>query len=284
MSSSPTRRIAEDLDKFVLYSAAVQSTDVDLDFFERVYRKLRGERFRTLREDFCGTAALACEWVRRKRHNRAWGVDLDETTLEWGRRTYVSRLGTAASRLTLLRGDVLEIQTPRVDVVCALNFSYCVFKRRNELRSYLEATRRRLRPGGLLFLDAYGGTGAICPDTERRRIAPCAAFDGTRVPGFVYVWEQVSFNPVDHATVCHIHFRVRQNGRVQEMRRAFTYDWRLWTLPELREILLEAGFRDVLVYVEGWDDEANESDGVYRLRRQFENQIGWVAYVVGVTE
>jgi SAM-dependent methyltransferase len=274
---------ADVLDKFILYSAAVQSTDVDLDFFERVYRKHRGDRFRTLREDFCGTAALACEWVRRREANRAWGIDLDGATLDWGRRMYVSRLGAAAERLTLLRGDVRDTPTPLVDVVCALNFSYYVLKRRDDLLGYLKGARRALRPGGLLFLDAYGGTEAICREVERRRILPCKAFDGTEVPRFDYVWEQASFNPVDHATVCHIHFRIRKNGRVREIRRAFTYDWRLWTLPELRELLVEAGFRAADVYVEGWDDEADDTDGVYRLRRRFENQTGWVAYIVGVT-
>lgn len=31
----------------------------------------------------------------------------------------------------------------------------------------------------------------------------------------------------------------------QVLRRAFRYHWRLWTLPELREMLLAAGFDDV---------------------------------------
>lgn len=270
-----------DLDRHVLYSAAVQSTDVDLDFFERVYRKHRGERFRRLREDFCGTAALACDWVRRRPENRAWGIDLDGETLAWGRRNYASRLGAAKSRLSLIRGDVLEAETPKVDVVCALNFSYFVFQRRAELLRYLRAARQALRPGGLLFLDAYGGTEAICPEKETRRIAPCRAFDGTRVPAFTYVWEQASYNPVDHRTVCHIDFRVHQNGHLRILRRAFTYDWRLWTLAELRDLLAEAGFRGADVYVEGWDDKADDTDGIYRLRRRFENQTGWVAYVVG---
>ena len=34
------------------------------------------------------------------------------------------------------------------------------------------------------------------------------------------------------------------SGR-QVLRRAFRYHWRLWTLPELREMLLVAGFDDV---------------------------------------
>lgn len=31
----------------------------------------------------------------------------------------------------------------------------------------------------------------------------------------------------------------------QVLRRAFRYHWRLWTLPEVREMLLAAGFDDV---------------------------------------
>jgi hypothetical protein len=34
--------------------------------------------------------------------------------------------------------------------------------------------------------------------------------------------------------------------------------------------------------VEGWDDEADEADGIFRRKTYFENQAGWVAYVVGL--
>jgi hypothetical protein len=98
------------------------------------------------------------------------------------------------------------------------------------------------------------------------------------VPAFTYIWEQAKFNPIDHEIVCHISFRLRGG---KKLRRAFTYHWRLWTLPELREILAEAGFAGSDVYVEGWDDDADETDGVFRKRARFENQAGWVAYVVG---
>jgi hypothetical protein len=66
------------------------------------------------------------------------------------------------------------------------------------------------------------------------------------------------------------------------MKRAFRYDWRLWTLPEVRELLVEAGFKEALVYTQGWDDAAGELDGVYRKRDVFENQESWLAIVVGV--
>jgi SAM-dependent methyltransferase len=264
-------------DKHLLYSASVQSPDTDLDFFERVYKRTRGERFRTLREDFCGTAALACEWVKRRKKNLAWGIDLDGPTLDWGRKHNVRRLGKDAERLTLLQANVLEVTNPKVDVVAAQNFSYSVFKTRPDLSGYFRQVRRSLGSNGLFFLDAYGGTDAICEDEETRRIEATKAFDGTKVPSFGYTWEQASFNPVDHHTVCHIHFKVRG----KKLKKAFTYDWRLWTLPELRELLLEAGFARADVYVEGWDEEEDDTDGIFRRRIRFENMSGWVAYVVG---
>jgi hypothetical protein len=39
----------------------------------------------SLKEDFCGTALLASEWVEWRRDNTALGVDLDAATLAWGR-------------------------------------------------------------------------------------------------------------------------------------------------------------------------------------------------------
>jgi SAM-dependent methyltransferase len=264
--------------RHLLYSAAVQSPDADLDFFERVYRKTHGKTFHDLREDFCGTATMACEWVKRRKDNQAVGIDLDEATLDWGEQHYVSTLGKSADRLRLIRADVCEVTRPRVDVVAAQNFSYSVFKTRAELGRYFRRVRQSMRNGGLFFMDAYGGTDAICEDVESRRIGSSRAFDGTRVPAFTYVWEQARFNPVDHHALCYIHFKLR-NGK--KLKRAFRYDWRLWTLPELCELVLAAGFARADVYIEGWDDDADDTDGVFRRRKSFENMSGWVAYVVG---
>jgi hypothetical protein len=102
--------------------------------------------------------------------------------------------------------------------------------------------------------------------------------DGTSLPAFRYIWEQASFSAIDHRIVCHIHFEVG----TRRLRRAFSYHWRLWTLPELCELLEEAGFRESRVYVEGWDDEDDEPDGVFRLRKRLDNEGGWISYVVGL--
>jgi SAM-dependent methyltransferase len=260
-----------------LYSASVQSVEADLKFFRRIYKKKNGEPFRRMREDFCGTAVLACDWVRRGSKHEAWGVDLDRKTLDWGVKHYVPRLGDGKERLHLLCRDVREITEPEVDLVAALNFSYSVFKTRDGLCAYFRQVRRSLAEGGIFILDAWGGSEAMCEDTDRRRIDAETAFDGTKIPSFSYVWEQARFNPIDHHIVCHIHYRLRDGRKIK---RAFTYDWRLWTLPEMRELLSEAGFASSEIYVEGWDDEEDESDGIFRRRTYFENQEGWVAYVV----
>ncbi len=62
------------------------------------------------------------------------------------------------------------------------------------------------------------------------------------------------------------------------MKNAFIYDWRLWTFPELTEMLTEAGFR-ATAYWEGTDEDG-EGDGVFTATTQGEADAGWVAYLV----
>lgn len=257
----------------------MQGVEYDLDFLERVYRRHHRGTFRDLREDFCGTAQLAGAWVLRRPANRAWGVDLDAATLAWARMHRVPRLRRSAERLTLVCGDVRRVRRPAVDVVVALNFSYWVFKQRAELVRYFTCVRRSLKPGGMLVANAFGGTGALQKLTERTRVPTSTSIAGDLVPGFTYVWEHRSFNPIDHDIQCAIHFELRDGRRI---RNAFRYDWRLWTLPELRDAIAEAGFRASEVYVEGWNAKHDRPDDTYRLKRRFENQEGWLAHVIGI--
>jgi hypothetical protein len=124
---------AQRADRYRLYECAVQSPGAEVDFVDRTYRHLRGRNARWLREDFCGTAAVCCEWVRRRKDNVAFGVDLDPEVLDWAR----------CHRLTALTA------------------------------------------------------------AQRKRVKLCL--------------------------VCHIHFDFEDGSRLE---RAFSYDWRLWSLPE----------------------------------------------------
>jgi len=266
-------------DRHALYEAAVQGVEQDLDLFERIYRNVRGRGFRLLREDFCGTAQLACAWVLRGPDHRAWGVDLDAEPLAWARRVHFPAMRAAARRVTLRRGDARRADGPRVDLICAMNFSYWVFHQRRELVRYFAAARRSLRAGGVLIVNAFGGTEAMEPMVERRRVPVTNAPDGTLLPPFLYEWEHLDFDPVSHRIRCDIHFRFRDGT---QMRRAFRYDWRMWTLPEIRDALADAGFRRSDVYLENMSTTTGEGTGVYRRRDHAENQEGWLAIVVGV--
>jgi cyclopropane fatty-acyl-phospholipid synthase-like methyltransferase len=274
------RLTAKTADRHKLYEASVQNVGADLDFFQRQFRKHRGRPLRRLKEDFCGTAALATAFVARHPENRAWGVDLHRPTLNWGLRHHVSRLnGEQRKRLTLLCKDVRDVSQPKVDLVAALNFSYFTFKSRDLLRAYFRSVYRSLNEDGILVLDTFGGTDAMDEMDEERKIEATVRPDGERIPSFTYIWDQARFNTITHDILCYIHFKFSDRTM---MKRAFTYDWRLWTLPELQELLREAGFSHTEVYMEGWDDEDDESDGIFRRRTYFENMAGWIAYVVGI--
>ncbi len=255
-------------DKHRLYQASVQGPDGDIELFDRIYRSHRGRAPLALREDFCGTALFSRQWVLSREDRTAVAIDLDSETLEWGRRNNLQTAGEpAARRVRLIEADVRAVRRPKVDLACAMNFSFCAFKERTELLEYLRAVHSALRGDGLLALEHYGGTEAVVAIEERRE-----------VDDFVYVWEQESFNPITHETRCHIHFELPGGERLE---RAFSYDWRLWTLPELRDAMIEVGFAAVEVYWERVDDEG-EGTGEYELTEAEENQEGWLVYVVGL--
>ncbi len=266
-TSSPRKpSMAARADRYELYEIAVHDPEAEIDFIRTTYRKIRGRQAQTFREDFAGSASAACEWVRRGPRCRAIGVDLEPAVLEWGRQHRLSRLKPGQrSRVRLIEGNVLTVKAPTVDAIAAMNFSYWVFKDRATLGRYFRAAHRSLRRDGIFFLDAFGGYEASREMEET-----------TKLRRFTYVWDQAEYRPVTGEILCHIHFRFPDGSR---LRKAFTYDWRLWTLPEIRELLLEAGFRRVTVYWEG-DDGKGEGNGEFTPDAKGESDAGWVSYIV----
>jgi SAM-dependent methyltransferase len=258
--------------KYALYERSVQSPDFHAEWFVDIYKDLRGRFPRHMREDFCGTFKLSCEWVKRNRHNSALGVDLDPEPLAYGRRVHLPELTAAQrKRLRVVNDNVLAITSPKVDLVLACNFSFCVFKDRTTLVRYLRGCLRSLRKDGVAILDLAGGPGMIEPMRERKRV---------RAPDtgpFTYTWHQKSFDPITHEAKYAIHFDLEDGTRMQD---AFTYDWRLWTIPEVREAMAEAGFGKTVVY---WETEhQGEGTGEYIRSEHGDNAYAWVAYVAGL--
>jgi SAM-dependent methyltransferase len=267
MSRHGAKTQAQRADRYRLYQQSVQDVETEIDFIAETWAELRRRRARVLREDFCGTASTCCEWVRRESGHMAIGVDLDAAVLDWGRRHNLAALSAdQRQRVQLLQEDVRHVRPDRADIVLAMNFSYYLFETRAGLKAYFENVLRGLAPDGIFFLDAYGGYEAPMEIEEPRECE-----------GFTYIWEQASFNPIDSMMTCHIHFEFPDKSRLD---RAFTYRWRLWTLPEIQELLAEAGFTRVEVYWEGTDEETNQGDGIYRPARVGDADPGWVCYVV----
>jgi SAM-dependent methyltransferase len=254
--------MAHRADKHALYERAVQDPVSEVEFVARTFRRVRDRPALTLREDFCGTGVFALQWARSRRDRRAWGIDLDRRTLDWGREHRLAHAEAhVVDRVELIQGDVLQGLGPTVDVACAFNFSYWTFKTRERLRQYFRIVRRRLADDGMFFLDVMGGVEVPTPDETRRSLGD-----------FVYRWEQASFNPLTNELVCHIHFEFPDGSALS---RAFTYDWRLWSIPELRELLLEAGFRRVHVYWEKTDAAGRGTGGFYQPERVHNDDLWW---------
>jgi SAM-dependent methyltransferase len=259
--------MAEKSDRHALYEASVQDTESELEFVSETFEELTGRSLLSVREDFCGTANTACAWVRLGRDHRAIGVDLDSEVLAWGRAHHVAALSAnQAERLKVIEGDVLTVETEPVDAVLAMNFSYYLFTTREWLRVYFERVRNALVEDGVLFLDAFGGYDAHRELEER-----------TEYDDFTYVWDQASFDPINHYMTCRIHFEFPDGS---ELKTAFEYHWRLWTLPEIRELLVEAGFASATVYWEGTDEQSGEGNGIYTPSETGDADAGWICYLI----
>jgi hypothetical protein len=86
-----------------------------------------------------------------------------------------------------------------------------------------------------------------------------------------------TFNPTNHHGMFYIHYK-RRGEKVRK--KVFTYNWRLWTLPELKDIMIEAGFKKAHVYWEQEDRHGNGA-GVFRRQDYGDDSIAWVSYLVG---
>ncbi len=265
-------------DRHNLYAASVQCPEADVEFFKKTFKKHAGRPLRYIREDFCGTAALCAEWVKDHDDNRALGVDIDEPTLNWGRENIFPHLtDDQSSRIELLCDDVRAVSNPKVELLCAQNFSYWIFKEREQMLGYFKVALQSITDEGLFVMDLMGGTESTEVDVQTRKISDGVRPDGSKIPTFSYLWDQNTYNPITGEMQCYIHFKMRGGKKIN---RAYSYNWRVWTLPEIRELLFEAGFKEVDVYTEGWDDETDDTDGIFRLRKDFEHEGSWIAYVV----
>ncbi|CAN1171430.1 hypothetical protein LINPERPRIM_LOCUS7963 [Linum perenne] len=168
---------------------------------------------------------------------------------------------------------------PARDIVCAFNFSCCCLHKRVELVLYFKNVLDCLsRKGGIFVMDLYGGTSS----EQKLRLQ-------RRFPNFTYMWEQDEFDIVSRKTRISLHFHLLKQQR--KLRHAFSYSWRLWSLPEIKDCLEEAGFQSVHFWLRKMPDveESRSTEGFgagrdikYEEVQKFEQEDSWNAYIVAV--
>ncbi len=250
-----------------LYEESVQCTEFEVSFINKLFKKYNKSKCISLREDFCASALISAEWVKNNRVHTSLAVDLDKNMIKEAKKTAFNELSEdQQKRMKICYGDSSSFQSDKVDCVLATNFSYFVFKDRKKLIKYFKNSFKQLKNNGLFMLDAFGGYEAHQLLEER-----------TKHKNFTYVWDQSSFNPITHEIKCHIHFEFPDKTKINK---AFTYNWRLWTLPEIQECLKEAGFKKIDVYMQGWDDEKDEESEKFYKVSKCDADPAWVAYLV----
>jgi len=260
--------------RYQYYEASVQDPEAQLDLFEEVYRDEYGVMPNSLREDFCGTFSLCANWVKRGTKRTALGIDFDSSPLEFGRKHNLSKLSPRQKKaLKLKLADVRDVKSPKVDLNVVCNFSFYSLKDRRALVEYFKAAYAGLKKKGGFVLEMVGGPGfEEVPFKESRSVYR----DGKKgKPWLKYTWQHKDFDPISRNGLYAINFRTAKG---QTYKDAFVYDWRVWTIPEVKEALQEAGFKKIVVY---WETENKDGEDEYeRLDRADADFDTWIAFVV----
>jgi len=222
------------LSRYDLYELAAQSPVAEAKFLRAVH----GAAPEILAEDFAGPAGIARAWVALDQNLRAVCTDVDPEPLEHARARAERDLhGDAAARLAFSMCDVLEAKG-RADIVASLNFAVGELHTRAALLTYLRHVLMRLHPRGIFVCDTYAGPDALVPGRFDQKI-------DTDHGTITYTWRQVETDPLTHRVRNAMDFRLPDGSRMTD---AFTYDWRLWSIPELRDACREAGFKRTQVF------------------------------------
>ncbi len=269
-SGKQKKTLAEKADKFICYQESVQTPEHEIEFFEQAYREAFRRKPLRLREDFCGTFSVCCRWVQSDKQRTDIGVDLCEETLEWGRQHNLSTLSDdQGKRLRIVQQDVRKRNRPQADILAAQNFSFWLFKTRQEVIEYFKIARSNLAANGVMVMDMMGGSECL----EENHVDKRTIKKGKK--GFKYHWDQDRYDPVTGDATFYIHFKFSDGSK---LKRAFEYHWRFWTIPEVREMLEEAGFSESHVY---WEDD---EDNTWHRASEAPSDPSWICYIVAVKD
>jgi len=250
-------------DRFECYELCVQSPRHVVGFLRALFLAENGSDPTVLGEDFSGTCAVSRRWCKELDGARAICVDLDRDALAWARARAAD--DGVANQIRFVHADCFTEASasahaaasndPSRDLPCDVcfvgNFSFGYAHDRPTLVRYLSRTRQRLLrarmgfSGGVFACDTYGGASAFTLGGIER------THPGRRGEVIRYAWAHEHADPATAMVTNSISLRVERDGEIiAEYPRAFEYHWRLWSIAELREAMLEAGFERTSVYLE----------------------------------
>lgn len=253
-------------DKYFYYKKSVQNPKEEIRFFQKIYKSFFNKSAKIFREDFCGTFYIGYHWVKKHPQNIAIVVDKDKKPIEYGKKHHLLKLNASQqSRLQIFNKDVLDKSLPKAEIISVNNFSYFIFKQRVMMLKYFKNIKNSLFKKGLFIIDIFGGPDCETPSEEQ-----------IEHNDFDYYWDQDSFDPINNTARFYIHFKRKAE---KKQKKAFFYHWRMWSIPELKDILKEAGFSNIYVYWEQ-SDKKGEGTGVFKKTLRGEACETWIAYLV----
>lgn len=253
-------------DKYHYYKESVQDPESDIKTFTKIYKSIFKKTPRIFREDFCGTFYFGSEWVKSHSKNQAIVVDLDKEPINYGKTHHLFKMTESQKkRLRICVNNVLDTKLPKAQIINVNNFSYCIFKQRDLLLKYFINVKKTLLKQGIFILDVFGGSDCFSENEDQ-----------VKHDKFNYYWEQKNFDPINNFAKFEIHFK---RPREKKRQAVFSYDWRLWSVPELKDILLDAGFSKIHSYWEQCDKQG-EGTGVLKKTFKEESCETWVTYLV----
>lgn len=260
-------------DKHALYLASVQDPLSDIERISIIYEELFSKKALKLREDFSAAFALSCCWVQSDKQRSAIAIDIDQPTIEYGRSNYLVNMCPDEQLRMDVRVANAIAQTDPVDIIATFNFSYCLIHERSELLSYFKKCYASLNQEGMLIIDNFGGS-----DSENLEIQETYVDNNDSLPPFIFQFERKSFNPINRRAQYAIHFLYPDGPQLID---AFNYDFRMWSIPEIRDLMKEAGFSKSKVYWEAPEDAPITKNDYYASEEE-ENTSSWNTYVVAI--
>jgi len=260
-----TRRQTNDIHE--LYLASVQDPESDVKRISNIFSNHFNKLALTLREDFSGTFTISCSWVQSDKLRSAIAIDIDQKTLQYGKDNYLKNLSSdEQKRIKVLQSSAIT-KTEKVDITATFNFSYCLIHKRKVLLEYLKKVHQSLNNDGMLIMDIMGGSDSEIPEIQETEIN-----GHPHITPFTFEFERKDFNPISRISNYAIHFKYPDKN---EINNAFKYEFRMWSITEIRDLLEEAGYSKSIIYFE-------DDNGEYYQSEVEENTISWNAFIVGL--